>query len=106
MFPAVSCSAVPYCAQTQGAELHMKSVKIPDTDNTVELYAFDVSGHDLYKSVRYKYVCSPYRFAASLCSATPRCHYPTRSPALVTDGTDGGRVVCGGCVRYGESREL
>ncbi len=41
---------------TTGAEFGMKSVKIPDTENSVELYTFDVSGHEIYKNVRGKYV--------------------------------------------------
>lgn len=41
---------------TSGVDLSVKTVKIPDTPNTlVELYLFDTSGHALYQDLRAKY---------------------------------------------------
>lgn len=41
--------------KTLGVELLVSHVKIPDSDTTVELYLFDVSGDDIYKKVRAQY---------------------------------------------------
>lgn len=41
---------------TVGCEYAVKSVKIPDTENSVELHMFDVAGSHIYQSIRQHYL--------------------------------------------------
>lgn len=44
------------CCQTLGVDFVVKSVKIPESDNTlVELYLIDTSGSPIYKDIRANY---------------------------------------------------
>jgi hypothetical protein len=49
----------------------MKEVKIPDTENSVELYLFDISGNDLYKNIREKYVRFSFFFVFVRAKLSP-----------------------------------
>jgi len=42
--------------QTFGVDLNVKTVSIPDTSDTVELFIYDSSGRDLYNDLLSKYV--------------------------------------------------
>ena len=43
--------------QTVGVEFSVKTVNIPETNYTVELYLFDCSGQDIYADLIPRYVC-------------------------------------------------
>lgn len=42
-------------AKTLAMEFTVSQVKIPESDTTVELYLFDISGDDIYKKIRQQY---------------------------------------------------
>jgi hypothetical protein len=51
---------------TQGCEVAVKVINIPDTDVTVDLYIHDMGGHEAFLEHIPKYVQGTYRRAKAL----------------------------------------
>jgi transport family protein 27 len=49
-------TAIYYYLQTFGVDLNVKTVSIPDTNDSVELFLYDSSGQEFYNEWLSKYV--------------------------------------------------
>jgi transport family protein 27 len=56
LFFSNATTAIYYFLQTFGVDLNVKTVSIPDTNDSVELFIYDSSGQEFYNEWLSKYV--------------------------------------------------
>lgn len=56
LFFSNDTTAIYYYLQTFGVDLNVKTVSIPDTNDSVELFIYDSSGQEFYNEWLSKYV--------------------------------------------------
>jgi transport family protein 27 len=53
---SITTTAIAYYLQTFGVDLNVKTVSIPDTNDSVELFIYDSSGQEFYNDWLSRYV--------------------------------------------------